>query len=310
MMEKESIDIDIYEDFKIHHNNITSLVTNSINIRSTHTVEFSYNDIKEIQTQAFRIKSESQVKFAHNYMHVVRKEAFTEIKPWLSEEAASIIFLENTIIQAEPLSCLLNMNYLEHERTIKDNRFKVLCNCNITDHFRTLLGINENSTHIQNATFKTFLAKTLCQESEEVSSRFINILEYIDTDCTAMNLAVVLSASIAVFLLLLVIVVSIVCHMKVKKVQEQANYVGDDCSTHSFSTSFTSPPLSPCYTTPQDFTKQIVVPEMKTYHQTEVYFPFENAEPISVSVRNSCLNQDLLADYLPPQQNRASCPFN
>ncbi|CAL4177710.1 unnamed protein product, partial [Meganyctiphanes norvegica] len=211
--------------------------------------------------------------------------------------------------QAEPLSCLLNKNYPPHERTIQNNRFHVHCDCNVTDHFRPLLGINDNSTHIQIARFKTVLGQTLCQDSE-VSSRFINIKEYLDTNCTALNLAVISSASIAGILLLLIIVVSVVCHLRVKKVLDQANNVGDACSTSSFSTSCMPPPLSPFYTTPLDFSKQIVVPDFKTYHQTEVHFPFENAEPISVNDRNSCLSQNFVIDYYPSQQNRASCPFN
>ncbi|CAL4068419.1 unnamed protein product, partial [Meganyctiphanes norvegica] len=310
LMENESIDIDAYEDFKIHHNNITSLVTNSIKIRSTHTVEFSNNDIQEIHTHAFRIKSESQVKFAHNMIHVLKKEAFTEIKPWQGEEAASITFLANTIMKAEPLSCILNKNYPQHEITIQDNRFKVHCDCNVTDYFKPLLGMNENSTHTLKTIFEAAMAKTLCQDSE-VSSRFINIKEYINTNCTTPNLAVISSVTIAVILLLLIIVVFIVCQIKVKKAQDQANFIGDACSTSSFSTSGTpppQPPVSSSYTMPMDFSKQIVVPDVKTYQQTEVLFPYEKADPISVS--DSCLDKDLMPDYDPLQHSRVSCPFN
>ncbi|CAL4105681.1 unnamed protein product, partial [Meganyctiphanes norvegica] len=183
---------------------------------------------------------------------------------------------------AEPLSFLLNIAYPAHERTIRDNRIKVPCNCNVTDPFQTFLGINENSTHIQNATFQTLLDESLCQDTE-VSSRFNNIKEYLDTNCTEINLAVIISASIAVFLLLVIIVVCIVCHIRVKRAQEEAAYIGEACSTRSFSTTRTvvrhlsGPPLSPFYEKPVVISQQLVVPDVKTYHETEVHFPYENA---------------------------------
>ncbi|CAL4102977.1 unnamed protein product, partial [Meganyctiphanes norvegica] len=203
----------------------------------------------------------------------------------------------------EPLSCVVNKNYPEHERTIQDNRFHIHCDCNVTDYFKPLLGINENSTLIKNATFMTVIDKTLCQDSE-VSSRFINIKDYVDTNCTEVDIAVLVSVTLAVCLLVLIIVVSVICHLRVKKAQDQANYIGEAHSTSSFSSSCTPPALS------QFYTKQVVVPDVKTYLQTEVHFPYENAESINDSVRNSCSSQDLDGNYHPLQQNRLSSPFN
>lgn len=275
-----------------------------------------------------------QVLFEFNNVSHLRSEALLGIRPHKDARAANIVFLNNTIAKAEDRSLLTSKQYPMYERKIIDNKFNILCDCNVMMTFKKLLGIGNTSDYTDLAILKAVTQKSLCKW--HVNGRSYTKVEgYVTRYCTLPLTAIVASTTVAVLLLLLV-VVCVVCTKRVKKARKEANYIGECYLSQSFSALHSNPkfPTSSMTGHPSqtlelslpsttDYPSQaleptsptqpwvVAVPEVKTYKEIELNVAYEHTEPMNVNLRDSFHPEPRpLLDLQHRTQIRSSCPFN
>ncbi|XP_045128035.1 uncharacterized protein LOC123514290 isoform X2 [Portunus trituberculatus] len=295
MMEENSVHLDSYDGWIIEKSQLPNLVQKSICLRPQNYVIFSHNTFLGLGNRSLDILSSSQVRFEFNEVLHLRSGALLGIRPHKEAQAVNIVFLNNTIVEADEHSLLTSMQYPMHERTIINNKFNIPCDCNVITTFKKLLGINSSSGHESLEIFETVIKKSLCHVSASTRS-YALVYKYKTRNCTLPITMIVAGTCMGVAILLLVIV-SVICSRRVKKAREEANYLGECCFSQSFSTlhSNTHVPMSPMNghsnqswepTTPlQPWV--VAVPEVKTYKETELNVSFEHTEPMKVSLRDS-----------------------
>lgn len=319
MMEENSVHLDSYEGWIIEKSQLPDLVQKAICLRPQNYVIFSHNTFLALGNRSLDILSSSQVKFEFNKVLHLRSEALLGIRPHRDAQAANIVFLNNTIMEADEHALLTSMQYPMHERKIVNNKFNIPCNCNVITTFKKLLGINSSSDHDSLEIFEAVIKKSLCQEYTSARS-YAKVYKYKSQNCTLPITMIVAGTCVGVAILLLVIV-TVICSRRVQKAREEANYLGECCFSQSFSTlhSSTHVPMSPVSGNPNQSWEPttclqpwvVAVPEVKTYKETELNVAFEHTEPIKVSLRDSfCPEPGPLLDLQHRTQVRSSCPFN
>nr|XP_053645287.1 uncharacterized protein LOC128697544 [Cherax quadricarinatus] len=146
-MEENAIHLDIYEEWLVEYCSLPRLVSHTICLRAQMVVVFSHNIMKRLENKSLDIISSSQVLFEYNYVMYLGADALAAIKPYPNARGANIVFLNNTVEKAVNRSLVISRNYPSYERKILDNRFNILCECNIHDTFKQLLGISEKSDY-------------------------------------------------------------------------------------------------------------------------------------------------------------------
>ncbi|XP_063604991.1 uncharacterized protein LOC134780285 isoform X1 [Penaeus indicus] len=314
-MEEESIHLDIYEHWLIENSELPLLQTGSICVRAQGPVVFSKNILWGLESKAIEIDSTNQVLFKYNEVKHLGPEALLAIQPNAAAVSANIIFLNNTVVKADNQSLLISNRYPVHERRVLGNRFNFVCDCEIGLQFHGLMGITENSSHFENATYKAVLEESQCRKYEDLIL-YDNINNYLKDNCFPVPLPIVISSTIVAVAVIVTIVVCIVCSRRAARAKEEA-YLGESCFSNSFSTLHSNhhPQAtsygSDCHSWERCNNLQpwvMAVPEVKTYQETEVHVLYEHTEPMNVSIRGSC--HDPKVDLQRQAQVRASCPFN
>ncbi|KAG0697767.1 hypothetical protein GWK47_026234 [Chionoecetes opilio] len=316
-MEENSIHLDSYMEWIMEKSHLPNMIQRSICLRAQNVVEFSHNTFQSLDNRSLDILSSSQVLFEFNHVAHLRSEALLGIRPHSDARAANIVFLNNTIAKADEHSLLISRQYPMHERKIIDNKFNIICDCNVKRTFEKLLGISSMSAYDDYETFKVVTAKSLCQEDATARS-FTTVARYAAQHCTLPIIAIVAGTSVGAVTLILVLV-CLVCARRVRKARERASYLEDCRFSHSFSTLHTtsqphvaslSQVLEP--PSPSPFQPWVVaVPEVKTYKELELNVAYEHTEPMKVSLRDMYIPEPRpLADLQYNAQMRSSCPFN
>ncbi|KAG7174405.1 hypothetical protein Hamer_G003346 [Homarus americanus] len=315
-MEENCIYLDIYEEWVVEDSHLPKLEQQTISLRAQMIVVFSRNIIDGLENRSLNINSSNQVLFEYNSVSHLGSEALMGIKPSGYARGANIVFLNNSIAKADNGSLATSRNYPAHERKVLDNKFGIVCDCNIKLNFRHLLGITTENDYYDQSTYQTVIEKSLCQRFAEVET-YKYIESYYNEECTPLPLPIIISASIVLALIIITIIVCVVCTQRAARAKEEANYLGECCYSHSFSTLHSNPgPLVPlqnhqCQSWERGNNIQswvMAVPEVKTYQETEVEMHYEHTEPMNVSLRGSY--PEPLIDFHRKTQVRASCPFN
>lgn len=315
MMEKESIHLDIYENWLVEYSELPLLPTRAICLRAQSAVVFSRNILWGLESKAIEIDSSNQVLFKYNEVKHLGSEALLAIQPNAAAISANIVFLNNTVVKADNQSLLISNQYPVHERRVLENRFNFVCDCDIGFQFQGLMGITEKSNHFENATYTAVLEESMCKKYEDLIL-YININKYLKDNCFPVPLPIVISSTIVAAAVIVTIVVCVVCSRRAARAREEA-YLGESCFSNSFSTLHSNhhpqaPPYgSDCHSWERCNNLQpwvMAVPEVKTYQETEVHVLYEHTEPMNVSIRGSCY--DPKVDLQRQAQVRASCPFN
>ncbi|KAK4298752.1 hypothetical protein Pmani_028928 [Petrolisthes manimaculis] len=321
VIERQGIHIDVYEDWKIEHSKLPPLVTKAICLRTQRVVIFSNNEMHGLANRSLNILSSNQVLFEFNRVSKISAGALMAVQPYRGERGANIVFLNNTVVDAENGSLAINSEYPIYERKILDNRFKMPCNCQIEEVFRALLGVpKERGTgnDIAELTIDAVLAKSWCQRYQSVMT-FIRVETYLHEICTSLPIPIIVSTVTVALAILITVTVSIICMRRVQKAKEEANYLGECSYSHSFSTLHTGP-ISPAITLCNSWERSggepsqpwvMAVPEVKTYQETELHVDFEHTEPFNGSARGIFpAEPGPILDLQRKTHMRASCPFN
>ncbi|XP_069950167.1 uncharacterized protein [Cherax quadricarinatus] len=317
-MEENAIHLDIYEEWLVEYCSLPRLVSHTICLRAQMVVVFSHNIMKRLENKSLDIISSSQVLFEYNYVMYLGADALAAIKPYPNARGANIVFLNNTVEKAVNRSLVISRNYPSYERKILDNRFNILCECNIHDTFKQLLGISEKSDYNDQLTQQVVIEKSRCQRKSGLAL-YKNVRVYYSEECTSTSLPLIISATSVVVVIIIAIIVCIVCIRRAEKAKEEANYLGECCYSQSFSTLHSNAgPLSPlhghhCFSFENGNSLQpwvVAVPEVKTYQETEVDVHYEHTEPINVNIRGSYPEPTSPIDFQRRVHTRASCPFN
>lgn len=242
------------------------------------------------------------------------------IQPQKDSRAANIVFLNNTIVQADEHSLLTDRQYPKHEREIINNIFNIPCDCEVVTVFKSLLGITSESDYQDLKTLQEVTDKSLCQVLDKEKYSYTKVQVYMTDKCTLPVTEIVAVTVVGVVIIILV-VVCVVCNHRVKKARDEANYLGECCFSQSFSTlhSNPQPPMSSIVGHPSqawDPTSPlqpwvVAVPEVKTYKETELNVSYEHTEPMNVSIRESLpMEPGQILDLQRRTQMRSSCPFN
>ena len=260
-----------------------------------------------------------QVLFEFNQVFHLESEALLDIRPHKEARAANIVFLNNTIVNADEHSLLTSKQYPEHERKIIDTKFNIPCNCSIMMIFKKLLGITNTSDYSDLAIFKTVTKKSLCQVSDK--ARFYTKIEgYVSKNCT-LPITIIVAGTIVAVVILILVIVCMICTRRVQKAREEANYLGECHISQSFSTlqsnsqfhmsSMKGHPGQSWELTSPLQPWVMAVPEVKTYQEMELNVAYEHTEPIKVSLRDSFPHEPgPLLDLQYKTKMRSSCPFN
>ncbi|XP_068242082.1 uncharacterized protein [Palaemon carinicauda] len=312
-MEEHSFHLDVYEDWTMEHNKLPHLMPHTICLRSQMLVIFSHNEFAAIENRSMEITSNSQVLFEFNHVFYLGSEALMGITP--KGRGSNLVFMNNTVVGLAPKSLLISNRYPIHERKILDNNFNILCDCEVKQKFQPFFNINQLSSHQDNMTFNKLIASSSCRKYT-VSSIYSNIDVYLADNCAPIPLPIIISAAVVVTVVIITIIVCIVCTKRAEKAKEEANYLGECCYSHSFSTlNSGNPTASSPFTefSSIERAKQIqpwvlAVPEVKTYQETEVNVRYEHTDTLKASVRGSC--QDPIIDFQQRAGVRGSCPFN
>lgn len=315
-METNCIHLDVYDEWLVENCNLPKFVKNTICLRAQMTVIFSRNAMAGLENRSLDITSSNQVLFEYNFVSHLGPEALMGIRPSKKGRGANIVFLNNTVTKVENKSLAISKAYPIHERKVLDNRFNIVCDCKIHGTFKQLLGISGKSDYDDELTYQSVIEKSRCQRFAHLSL-YKNVKDYYNENCMSAPIAIIASATTVIIVIIITIIVCVVCTRRAEKAKEEANYLGECCFSHSFSTLHSNiAPLSPghshqCQSFEYSNTLQpwiVAVPEVKTYQEAEVNVHYENTEPMNVSLRGS---------YPEPQvelqrrvQVRASCPFN
>lgn len=242
------------------------------------------------------------------------------IKPFADARGANIVFLNNTIAEAENGSLLISKIYPAHERKVLGNKFNIVCDCNLKNTFKYLMGKSEDGDYYDEATYQAVIEKSECQKYKKIGGSYENINEYHSKSCNLpIPLPIIISASTVALAIIIIIIVCVVCNRHVQKAKEEVNYLGECYNSQSFSTLHsTHGPHSvqgydhPCQSWDSGNNIQqwvVAVPEVRTYQETEVDVHYEHTEPMTASIRDSYPIEPRL-DILRKSQARSSCPFN
>lgn len=185
--------------------------------------------------------------------------------------------------------------------------------------FESLMGITSSSNYEDIKMFQAVTERSLCHGIGSVKS-YIKVQAHMTHNCTLPITIIAAGTAVGVVILILV-VVCVVCNYRVRKAQEEANYLGECCFSQSFSTlqSNPQPPLASIPGLPSQPWDPVsslqpwvvAVPEVKTYKETELNVSFEHTEPMNVSIRESFpLEPGQILDLQHRTQMRSSCPFN
>lgn len=253
--------------------------------------------------------------FKYNNVKHLGPAALLGIQPNVEAFSANIVFLNNTVEKAENRSLLISRKYPAHERKVLENKFDLICECDIELQFQGLLGITAKSDHYDNATYQAIVEDSLCKRYEDLLM-YVNIEEYLQDNCVPLPLPIIISVTVVIAAVIITIVVCVVCSRRAAKAKEEASYLGESCFSNSFSTlhsnhQLQSPLSTECHSWERGNNLQpwvMAVPEVKTYQETEVHVLYEHTEPMNVSIRGSY--PDPRIDFLRQAQVRASCPFN
>lgn len=243
------------------------------------------------------------------------------VRPYGGERGASIVFLNNTVFNAENGSLAISSLYPIHERKILDNRFFVSCSCRIEEVFRALLGVSKEknkSDDIAQLTLDAMLAKSRCRRYKSIMT-FTRVEAYLDDVCASLPIPIIVSGAIVAIAILITVTVSIICIRRAQKAKEEANYLGECSYSHSFSTLHTGP-MSPAIALSHSWDRAggessqpwvMAVPEIKTYQETELHVDYEHTEPIAGNTRVFFpAEPGPLLDLQRKTHMRSSCPFN
>jgi len=318
-MHSKSIDLSIYQEWIVQDSKFPVLQEKAICIHAKKSVVFARNTFAKLESYAWNIEAAGQVLFDYNTVEYIEGFAFQNITPEESSRVANIVFVNNTVLIAEDDSLVTSDLYPRHERKVLDNKFEVLCNCNISVIFASWLDIKDSIVS-DVLMHKAVLMNSMCRPEED-SARYAQISGYLRSECSEVPIFKILIGSIIVLVLVVSITIAAVCARKAKMAQEEISYLGE-CSSRSFSTLNThTAPLSPTalcenknifYDSAGNPSWIVAVPEVKTYQETEVHVTYEESQPIRNSVRNSNLsplpNNDLMESRF--LDTRKSCPFN
>ncbi|XP_066978463.1 uncharacterized protein [Macrobrachium rosenbergii] len=314
VMEEHSFHVDVYEDWVMEHNHLPRLMPHTVCLRSQMLVIFSNNFFAAIENRSLEITSNTQVLFEFNRVFYLGSEALVGITP--TGRGSNLVFMNNTVFSLGSKSLLISNKYPLHERKILDNNFNILCDCHIKEKFLPFMDISHLSSHHDNLTYSKLMASSSCRRYA-ASNIYNNIEGYLTNNCSPVPLPIIVSAAVVVTVVIITIIVCVVCTKRAEKAKEEANYLGECCYSHSFSTlnsgnqASVSSPFSACSSWERSKQLQpwvIAVPEVKTYQETEVNVRYEQTDPLNASVRGSY--QDPTIDFQQRAGVRASCPFN
>ena len=290
---------------------LPELPTNAICIHAEKSVVFARNVIKRLNTSAWKIEAAGQVLFDFNSVEYVDSCAFCSITPEADSRVASIVFVNNTVKSSVPDSLITSDMYPRHERKVLDNKFNLLCECNISVVFEEMMDIQDTVTG-DNMMHQAVLMLSLCKPDMD-GYEYMRISEYLREECSEPPILLIVSSIIISLVLIATILVAIAFAKKAKKAQEEVSYLGE-CSSRSFSTINTHAlPQSPGFENKNIFYDAagnpswiVAVPEVKTYQETEVNFPYEESEPM----RNSRISANMEYETARNFNIRQSCPYN
>ncbi|XP_064119625.1 uncharacterized protein LOC135224512 [Macrobrachium nipponense] len=314
VMEEHSFHVDVYEDWVMESNHLPKLMPHTICLRSQMLVIFSNNVFTAIENRSLEIASNTQVLFEFNRVFYLGSEALVGITP--TGRGSNLVFMNNTVFKLGSKSLLISNRYPLHERKILDNNFNILCECQIKEKFLPFMDISHLSSHHDNLTYRKLMESSSCRRYA-ASNIYNNIEEYLTNNCAPVPLPIIVSAAAVVTVVIITIIVCIVCTKRAEKAKEEANYLGECCYSHSFSTlnsgnpASMSSPFSACSSWERSKQLQpwvIAVPEVKTYQETEVNVRYEQTDPLNASLRGSY--QEPTIDFQQRAGVRASCPFN
>ena len=314
-MAEKSIDLDVYDEWVVQDSKLPHLPRSAVCIHADKSVVFSGNIIEELDPYAWSIEAVGQVLFQYNTVKRIRANAFLDIQPLEGARSANIVFLNNTVIAGEEDSLVTSKRYPRHLRKVLNNRFNILCECNISVYFKEMLNIKENDTYKGVMLDESVVLNSLCIPYPD-SPRYMYIGKFLDAECSEMPIFVIIISAVVATILLVSVTVAVVCAKRAKKAMDEVSYLGE-CSSRSFSTMNTNQgPRSPIM---HDVSKNVfydsegnpswimAVPEVKTYQETEVHVTYEESHPIQPSARSSY--QDPL-ELQRKNITRQSCPFN
>ncbi|XP_071530065.1 uncharacterized protein [Panulirus ornatus] len=316
ILEENCIHLDIYEEWIVKYCQLPKLIQQAISVRTQKAVIFSHNTIRGLENRSLDILSSNQVLFANNYVSHMGSEALLGIRPYENALGANIVFLNNTVVEAEERSLVTNRRYLRHERQVLNNKLNIVCNCNIKHTFQHLLGISNKSDHHDQASYHAVTEKFWCQRFEDIAV-YTNAENYHYENCTPVPIPIIASATFVIIVIIITIIVGVVCTQRAKKAKEEANYLGECCYSHSFSTLHSNPgPLTShvhqCNSSESGSYVQpwvVAVPEVKTYQETEVDVHYEHTEPMKINFREKNFPEPR-SDFQRIGKIRASYPFN
>ncbi|XP_018020239.1 uncharacterized protein LOC108676634 [Hyalella azteca] len=310
-MSPKSIDVDVYEDLIIQHCNLPHLPANAVCLHASKSVVFSRNVIQELDSYAWAIEAGGQVLFEYNTVKKIRGSAFLKIKPMKDSRSSNIVFLNNTVHSGDANALVISDLYPQHERKVLNNRFHIICECNISIHFERMLDINPNDSYSR-VLNEAVLADSLCLPFEG-SHWYVKIGSFLKNECSPMPVLLIIASTVVIAIILTSVTVAVICAKKAKKAQEEISYLGET-SSRSFSTINTHAAPTPLDSKYVYYDSQgkpswiMAVPELKTYQETEVHVTYEESQPIASSTRNSC--QEYMLEMQRRNLTRQSCPFN
>ncbi|KAK7074360.1 hypothetical protein SK128_003910 [Halocaridina rubra] len=286
LLEKHSFHVDIYEDWVVEYSSLPRLKQHAICIKTHMIVIFSNNYFSGLENRSLEIKTSNQVLFEYNQVAYLGTEALMGIVP--TERGANFVFLNNTVEDAANKSLVISKKYLLHERKVLNNKFNILCDCNFKENFQPLMGITAESNHYENQTYNAVLEDSFCKLLGSTS--YTEIKDYINDSCKPLPLPIIISAVTVTVVVIITIIVCIVCSRQAAKAKEEANYLGECCYSHSFSTLNTENRRIPtplghtCVSA--DMTSNmhawvVAVPEVKTYQETEDTMYVLNLNPVN-----------------------------
>ncbi|CAL4105685.1 unnamed protein product [Meganyctiphanes norvegica] len=254
------IDAEIDGDANITGNYFPKLNESPWKLDVAKEVIISNNTFENVPEDGINVRAERKITIEKNYLLLLEKNCFRKINP--KSQQTDLKILRNNITDFESNSLMVNDNWENNDVFIKDNIFKIICRCNISQTIKNGINSTLEVRPILDTDAGQWLKNSYCLKK---NTNNLVPLSNLFVDCGGKGQNTKTKAMSVLYAFIgIIIVVAIVVLCKCLKHRQQKN----DPLINSEYQSFSQPGLS------------IVMPEQRTYQETEIHVLFDQAEEI------------------------------